>query len=175
MNIVFLKLYITEDVDNKFYNSQEIGLARAICKAHHDHRVDIILLSRGVSTRQKYDDSDRISVHTLPARGFGHHGFINLHLLDELKADYVHLLADNMIFAPSVIKYCEKNWIGCHLYIGTLFSDSNKWYKQAISKLLMIRNIKAYRKAHVYTKTPKVLKQCKKYGIDVTYNYKGIG
>ena len=166
MNIVFLKLYITEDVDNKFYNSQEIGLARAICKAHPEHRVDIILLSKRVSTKQKYDVSARISVHTLPARGFGHHGFINLHILDELKADYVHLLADNMIFAPNVIKYCSKNWIGCHLYIGTLFSDSSKWYKQAISKFLMMRNIKVYRKAKVYTKTPKVLEQCKNYGID---------
>ena len=166
MNIVFLKLYITNDVDNKFYNSQEIGLARAICKADPEHRVDIVFLSRSVSYRKKIVDSERISVHTLPARGIGHHGFLDLSILEELHADYVHLLADNMIYAPDVINYCNRKGIGCHLYIGTLFSDSDKWYKQAIGKLFMTRNIRAYRKVQVYTKTPKVMEQCRQLGID---------
>lgn len=166
MNIVFLKLYITEDVDNKFYNSQEIGLARAICKSNTEYRVDIVLLSKRVTSKQRYVDSEKICIYTLPAKGFGHHGFLDLSILQELQADYVHLLADNMIYAPNVIKYCKQNRIGCHLYIGTLFSDSDKWYKQAISRLLMMRNIKAYRKVQVYTKTPKALEQCKNYGIN---------
>lgn len=166
MDIIFLKLYITDDVDNKFYSSQEIGLARAICEAHSDYRVDIVLLSRSVEARERYEVSDRIAVHTLPGKGIGHHGFLNLDILKELEADHVHLLADNMVYAPNVIRYCLENGIGCHLYIGTILSDSSKWYKQLANRVLIGRNIRAYKKIPVYVKTPNVQEQCRSLGIE---------
>ncbi|WP_034445964.1 glycosyltransferase family 4 protein [Butyrivibrio sp. AE2032] len=178
MNIVFLKLYITNEVNDVFYNSQEMGMARALVKAHPEHHVDIVLLSRTVSARQDAivaskgrDESgassgdDRIVIHTLPGKGIGHHGIIDLDILRELKADLVHLLADNMLYAPKLIDYCLENNIKCHLYIGTLFTDSSDGLKQTISKLMLGWNIRAYKKVPVYAKTPYVQKQLNAQGV----------
>ncbi len=165
MNIVFLKLYITEELNNKFYNSQELGLAKALLEMHPEHRVDIILLSKSVSSIDRTDITNRLSIIVVPAKGFGHHGRLDLSILKEMDTELVHLMADNMIYAPDVIRYCINNGIKCHLYIGTLFTDSKKWYMKTISRFLMTRNIRAYKKVPVYTKTPKLLEECNSLGI----------
>ena len=164
MNIVFLKLYITDEVNNAFYNSQEMGLAKALVKKHPEHHVDIVMLSGSVSVRQD-SETEGIGVHVLPAKGFGHHGIIDLEILKELKVELVHLLADNMFYAPQVIDYCLKKDIKCHLYIGTLFTDSSNSLKQVASKVMMGRNLAAYKKVPVYAKTPYVQKQLNANGI----------
>jgi 1,2-diacylglycerol 3-alpha-glucosyltransferase len=175
MNIVFLKLYITGEINNKFYNSQEIGLAKAVTEIHPEHRVDIILLSNACSHEEVNDISDRISVHVLPAKGIGHHGILDLSILLKLKVDLVHFMADNMLYAPNVIRYCKKNNIRCHLYIGTLYTDSNNWIKKEVNKMLIGRNIRAYRTVPVYVKTPAVQKQCTQHGISAKLAPVGIG
>ena len=174
MNIVFLKLYITEELNNQFYNSQELGLAKALIASHPEHRVDIILLSKSVKESLRTEVSDRLSIIVVTAKGIGHHGMLDLSILKELNAELVHLLADNMLYAPNVISYCKAHGIKCHLYIGTLFTDSKIWYKRAISKLLMIRNLQAYRKVPVYAKTPKVLEECRSYHIDAKLSPVGM-
>ncbi|MBQ3798215.1 MAG: glycosyltransferase family 4 protein [Butyrivibrio sp.] len=164
MNITFLKLYITNEINSSFYNSQEIGLAKAVTTVYPEHRVNIVLLTRGESKTQQI--TDRVTLYVVKAKGLGHHGRIDLSLLKELKTDLVHLLADNMLYAPNVIRYCRKNGIKYHLYIGTLFTDSNKWYRKTLDRLMMARNIAEYKKSVVYVKTPAVQKQCQELGIE---------
>ncbi len=175
MNILFLKLYITEDVDNKFYNSQEIGMAKALVDIHPEHRVDIVLLSNKISEERSSEISPGITLHLLPGKGIGHHGIIDLNIIRKYKPDVVHLLADNMLFAPNVIRYCKKNGIKCHAYIGTLFTDSKNLLRQKLDKVMMRRNIKAYKTIPVYAKTPTVLDKCKKSGIDAKLAPVGMG
>lgn len=175
MNIVFLKLYITGEVNNKFYNSQEIGLAKAVTDIHLEHRVDIIMLSKNCTKEEVYSISDRIAVHVLPAKGFGHHGILDLSVLLKLKADLVHLLADNMLYAPNVIRYCRRNNIKCHLYIGTLYTDSSMWLKKAVNRILIGRNTMEYKTVPVYAKTPAVQSQCIGFGISAKLAPVGIG
>lgn len=165
MNIVFLKLYVTNEVNSAFYNSQEIGLAKALVKLHPEHHVDVVMLSRNVTAEKKTDIGNGIMIHVLPGKGFGHHGRIDLRILKELKTDLVHLLADNMMFAPNVICYCKKNGIKCHLYIGTLFTDSNNGFKQSVGRILIGRNIKAYKTVPAYAKTPYVKRQLNEFGV----------
>lgn len=166
MNITFFKLYITDELNSNFYNSQEIGLARAVTKVYTEHRVNIVLLTRGESRKQEI--TDKVTLHVVKTKGIGHHGMLDLGLLKELKTDLVHLLADNMLYAPNVIRYCRKNGIRYHLYIGTLFTDSNKWYRKALDRLMMARNVAEYRKSPVYVKTPAVQEQCKELGIEAS-------
>ena len=177
MNITFLKLYITDELNSSFYNSQEIGLAKAVTEVYPEHRVNIVLLSRGESRVEKI--TDKVTLHVVKAKGVGHHGMLRrgvagepdneenlgLDIIKELKTDVLHLLADNMLYAPNVIRYCRKNGIKYHLYIGTLFTDSNKWYRKALDRLMMSRNIAEYRRSPVYVKTPGVQKQCEELGI----------
>ncbi|MCR5556654.1 MAG: glycosyltransferase family 4 protein [Butyrivibrio sp.] len=177
MNITFLKLYITDELNSSFYNSQEIGLAKAVTEVYPEHRVNIVLLSRGEGRVEKI--TDKVTLHVMKAKGVGHHGMLRrgvagepdneenlgLDLIKELKTDVLHLLADNMLYAPNVIRYCRKNGIKYHLYIGTLFTDSNKWYRKALDRLMMSRNIAEYRRSPVYVKTPGVQRQCQELGI----------
>ena len=163
MNITFLKLYITDELNSNFYNSQEIGLAKAVTRVHPEHSVNVVLLTRGESSKQEI--TDKVTLYVVNARGIGHHGMLDLGLLKELKTDLVHLLADNMLYAPNVIRYCRKNGIKYHLYIGTLFTDSNKKWRKALDRLMMSRNIAEYKKSSVYVKTPAVQEQCKELGI----------
>lgn len=164
MNITFLKLYITDELNSSFYNSQEIGLAKAVTRVHPEHRVNVVLLSRGENKRQEI--TDKVTLYVVKAKGIGHHGMLDLEMLNELKTDLAHLLADNMLYAPNVIRYCRQNGIKYHLYIGTLFTDSNKWYRKALDRLMMARNIAEYKKSSVYVKTPTVQEQCRELGID---------
>ncbi len=167
MNIVFLKLYITDEVNTAFYNSQEIGLASAVLSAHPEHHIDIVLLSKSVSKRESpFSGINGLNIHIFPAKGIGHHGITDLSILRELKADLVHLLADNMIFAPKVVDYCSKNNIRCHLYIGTIITDSSNPLKQLINKALIGRNISSYKKVPVYAKTPYVRNQLQSLGVE---------
>ena len=163
MNITFLKLYITNELNSSFYNSQEIGLAKAVTTVYPQHRVNIVLLTRGESKTEQI--TDKVTLYVVQAKGLGHHGRIDLSLLKELKTDLVHLLADNMLYAPNVIRYCRKNGMKYHLYIGTLFTDSNKWYRKTLDRLMMARNIAEYKKSAVYVKTPSVQNQCQRLGI----------
>ncbi len=164
MNITFLKLYITDELNSNFYNSQEIGLAKAVTRVHPEHRVNIVLLTRGESRKQEI--TDNVTLYVEKAKGIGHHGMLDLGLLKELKTDLVHLLADNMLYAPNVIRYCRQNGIKYHLYIGTLFTDSNKKWRKALDRLMMARNIAEYRTCPVYVKTPAVQELCRELGID---------
>ncbi len=53
MNITFLKLYRTNELNGIFYNSQEVGLAKALVKLHPEHHVDIILLTKKSEEHKK--------------------------------------------------------------------------------------------------------------------------
>lgn len=180
MNITFLKLYITDELNSSFYNSQEIGLAKAVTEVYPEHRVNIVLLSRSESKVEQI--TDKVKLYVVKAKGIGHHGMLGgaalvgngdaggvatgLDILKALNTDLLHLLADNMLYAPNVIRYCRKNGIKYQLYIGTLFTDSNKWYRKALDRLMMARNIAEYKKSPVYVKTPFVQEQCKELGIE---------
>ena len=180
MNITFLKLYITDELNSSFYNSQEIGLAKAVTEVYPEHRVNIVLLSHCESKVEQI--TDKVTLYVVKAKGIGHHGMLDgaalvgngdaggvatgLDILKTLNTDLLHLLADNMLYAPNVIRYCRKNGIKYHLYIGTLFTDSNKWYRKALDRLMMARNIAEYKKSPVYVKTPFVQEQCKELGIE---------
>ena len=173
MNITFLKLYITDELNSSFYNSQEIGLAKAVTEVYPEHKVNVVLLNRSESRVEQI--TDKVTLYVVKAKGLGHHGRIDLSILRELKTDVLHLLADNMLFAPKVIRYCRKHGIKYHLYIGTLFTDSNKWYRKALDRLMMSRNIAEYRKSLVYVKTPGVQKQCQELGIKAELAPVGLG
>lgn len=169
MNITFLKLYTTKELNSAFYNSQELGMAKALVEVYPEHNVNVVLLtyrkSTGTKELKKEHINNKITLYIVPTFSIGHHGIMKLDILKELQTDLVHLLADNMIYAPNVIRYCRREKIKIHLYIGTIISDNSRIYRQFVSRFLMQRNIRAYRKCDVYVKTPAVMKQCEEYGI----------
>ena len=109
MNIVFLRLYITNETNSAYYNSQEIGLAKALVELHPEHRVDIVMLSGGEPHREQI--APGITLHVLTGRGIGHHGVIKLDILKELGAELVHFLTESLhlllMSAVTLLTICQ--------------------------------------------------------------------
>lgn len=167
MNIAFIRLYRSKDISGKFYNLQEAGLAKAFLK-QGNVSVSIFILSERTGEISEEIIQEGITLYVVPAKGIGHHGKFDCTLLKKLSIDVVHLQSDNMLFAPKVIRYCLKNHIRCHNYIGTLYSDSHSKLKKMLMATVSHRNCRWYKKIPTFAKTPYVEKQLKGLGVKNT-------
>lgn len=167
MNIAFIRLYRSNDISGKYYNLQEAGLAKAFLK-QGNASVSIFILSKEKGDTSEEEIQEGITMYVIPAKGIGHHGKFDCTLLKKLSIDVVHLQSDNMLFAPEVIRYCLKNHIRCHNYIGTLYSDSHNKLKKMLMAAVSYRNCRWYKKIPTFAKTPYVEKQLKNLGVKNT-------
>lgn len=167
MNIAFIRLYRSKDINGKYYNLQEAGLAKAFLK-QGNASVSIFILSEKTGEISEEVIQEGITLYVVPARGIGHHGRFDCTILKKLSVDVVHLQSDNMLFAPEVIRYCLKNHIRCHNYIGTLCSDSHNKLKKMLMATVSYRNCRWYKKIPTFAKTPYAEKQLKDLGVKNT-------
>ncbi len=162
MRIAIVELYCGESGQIGFYNSQEIGLARAYAKLGHD--VLIIYPDRDICEQKICKLEKNIEILYVPAKVLGVHSFYNLDVLLEYGIQLVHLDADNQIYAPNVMKYCEMHGIMIYNYVGTLFSDSDRYLKKAVMEAFSRRNIRYFKKYQTFVKTEYVQQQLLKSG-----------
>lgn len=154
MNWAIVELYCGESGKLGYYNSQELGLARAL--ASKNVNVTIVYPDRNEKMRQLEEVEEGICILRVPCRAFGVHAFYNLDFLLERKIDVVHLDSDNQMFAPEVMKFCRKHHIFFYNYIGTIYSDTENMLKKLIMKAVTFRNIRYFRKSLVVAKTKSV-------------------
>lgn len=101
-----LKLYYGKSGNTKYYNSQEIGLARALAAKGED--VIIVAPNPKIKTDYLEKFEDKIHILEVPCKTFGVHSFYNLNFILEQQINVVHLNSDNQLFTPNVIKFCKK-------------------------------------------------------------------
>jgi 1,2-diacylglycerol 3-alpha-glucosyltransferase len=154
MNWAIVELYCGESGKLGYYNSQELGLARAI--ASKNINVTIVYPDRERKTQDVEEVEERICILRIPCKTLGVHAFYHLDFLLERRIDVVHLDSDNQIFAPSVIKFCRKHHIFCYNYIGTIYSDTENLLKRSFMKMISFRNIRYFRNSPVVVKTAAV-------------------
>lgn len=163
MKWAILKLYCGGSGKIGYYNSQEIGLARALASRGED--VIIVNPKREKQKEQLEKLENKIYILDVPSRSFGVHSFYKLDFLLEKKIDIVHLNSDNQIFAPKVMKFCQKHHIPFYNYIGTIYSDTENAFKKFLMSIISRRNISYFRKTPVVTKTFAVKQQLEQLGI----------
>lgn len=168
MKWAILKLYYNKSEETGYYNSQEIGLARALASMGED--VIVVEPKCNIENAQLKKFENNIHILYVPSKTFGIHSFYKLNFLLEKKIDVVHLNSDNQIFAPSVIKFCQKHHILFYNYIGTIYSDSNYFFIRALMGMVSRRNIYYYKRSPVITNTLSVRKQLEKLGIKAIQN-----
>lgn len=151
MNWAILELYSGESGKLGYYNSQELGLARALCK--RGIHVTIVYPTKGLNDIENLEVETGITVLRVPCWRFGVHSFYNLKFLLERKIDVVHLDSDNQIYAPTVMKFCRRHGIFFYNYVGTIYSDTENFIKKHIMKVISYRNMKYFRKTLVIAKT----------------------
>ncbi len=163
MNWAILELYCGGSGKLGFYNSQELGLARALKKS--GMQVTIVYPDKSGNPDWEESPEEGITILHKACRALGVHGFYNLDFLTERKIDVVHLDSDNQMYAPTVVRFCEKHGIFCYHYIGTEYSDTENGLKKQLMNLISRRNIRMFRKMLTIGKTEAVRKAMEKSGV----------
>ena len=166
MNIGIVSLYNGKSGKKGFYNSQEIGVARAFSKLVYN--VIVFFTSSSKNIEEERIDFN-IKIINVPGFIVGCHSKFNWNILLKYKIDVVHSCNDNQIFAPSLFHFCDKHNIRIYSYLGVIQSDTNSVLKKKIMGLLCERNIQIYKKHKCFVKTNTIKSELEKLGVvDIT-------
>lgn len=101
MRFAITTLYCGTSGQKGFYNSQELGLARAMKPLGHEP----IIFYPDKSLKQRSEEltPDGIRVVRAPARAVGVHGRYDWNSLLEYGVEALQIGSDNQIFAPELI------------------------------------------------------------------------
>ena len=163
MNWAIMELYCGGSGKMGYYNSQELGLARALRKYGID--VTIVYPDKALQKETEETVEEGITIFRVPCRTLGVHAFYELSFLKERGIDVVHLDSDNQMYAPKVIRYCRDNHIFCYNYIGTVYSDTESRAKRLLMNLVSRRNIRNFRGMLTFAKTRSVQKILEQEGV----------
>ena len=144
MKIQIIALGMTDQSHRKFYNTQDMGLGRAL--AEMGHTVDMYSFIKGdVDETEVF--SERLAMHYLHSKSFGFH---SLHLCDFITADVdgVICFSDNQMNFKRVVQRCKQQGVVCLPYVGALNSHNASAFKKAILDLFA-SNMKFYQKMTV--------------------------
>ena len=160
MKIQIIALGMTDQSHRKFYNTQDMGLGRAL--AAMGHMVDMYSFIKGDADETERF-SDRLTMHYLHSKAFGFH---SLHPCDFITPDVdgVICFSDNQMNFKRVVKRCREQGVVCLPYVGALDSHNASVFKKAVLDLF-VSNIKLYRNMTVLAKTPNVKKQMEEHRV----------
>lgn len=164
MRFGIVDLYCGPSGGKGFYNNQEIGLARAMRNKGYDCYIFYPDL-RGKQLKEELIE-EKIILIKCPAKSIGVHCFYDWRVLLKYGIEVVQVGADNQIFVPNLIKFCDKNGIPSYNYIGTIKSDTDKTLKKMISHFLFYRNLAIYKKHKNFAKTENVKNDLKAMGVE---------
>lgn len=160
MKIQIIALGMTDQSHRKFYNTQDMGLGRAL--AHMGHIVDLYSFILG-DTDELVEFSETLHMHYLHSKSFGFHSFHSCNFITE-DVDGVICFSDNQMNFRKVKKVCAEKKVVCLPYVGALGSHNTSFWKKKILDFF-IPNIRYYRQMTVLAKTPNVKEQMQAEGI----------
>lgn len=163
-NFGIARLYQGESGKIGYYNSQEIGLSRAMKKL--GYCCYIFYPSKELTQLKEEQVEKNITIIYCPSKSIGVHGHYNWNIISKYNIDLLEIESDNQLFAPNLIKYCSKNNIQFFNYIGTIESDSNNALKRTFLSFFVKNNIKYYKKTKCFAKTNEVKKGLLKKGVN---------
>ena len=158
-----VSLYIGESGKQGVYNSQEIGLARAM--SHRGYECFVFIPCTDAHVREERAE-DGIEMIYVPSKVIGINARYDWSILSEYRIDVAQINSDNRIFAYRVIRYCDRHGILCYTYFGTMESDSRSTFKRLLMKGLMMRNVAEMKTHKNFAKTCRIARQAKCLGIN---------
>ena len=102
-----------------FYNSQEIGLGRALSEMGHT-----VIVYKGTKDRSQVETvqiNERLTVKYMRMPYFVAHGWMPDHEIDK-NLDGMFCFADQQVFLPHVAGFCKRHNIVFVPYVGTTYS-----------------------------------------------------
>ena len=163
MKIGILVTSISNFGQKGFYNSQEIGLAKALSKNFESVEVYKLV---SIGQEEKTENiCDNAIMHFAPAKNSGINGLIDTEILDKSLDALIHF-SDTQFSVPKVYKFCKKNTIQYIPYIGVVESHSTSKLKQLITNLLFKKNLAVYRRCLCCVKTPTIQQKLMDMGVE---------
>ena len=147
-----------------FYNSQEIGLAKAMDTLFDEVKVYKLVASGQQKRLEKIENCKHSSVLFLPAKSFGINGIMDTSVLDT-SLDVLIYFSDTQFAVPKVYKWTKKNKVRFFAYIGVIESHSTNRLKKMVVDMMFSRNLKVYQNTHCFAKTPAVKDGLKRRGV----------
>lgn len=165
MKIGIIALSLNKSAIPGFYNSQELGMGKALAAAGHTVVV-YKLFSHALLPKAKTEQvSERLLFTQLPARALGINGFFDKRLLDA-SMDTLICFCDTQLYTKSVAGWCRLNNIQFYPYVGVIQSASTHPLKRRLMDTLTKRLIRFYRKQPVvWGKTPALCAELSSLGI----------
>lgn len=133
-----------------FYNSQEVGLARAI--AAHGHIVKIYKGVRMEETAETLERGPGVTIQYIPMRRFGPHGYLKTSMLDK-DLDAMLCFSDQQQFIPHIEAFCRRNNIVFVPYVGTAHSLHSGIRAKVMDTLFRMGTLRLYHRMPVMAKT----------------------
>ena len=165
MKIGILITSISNFGQKGFYNSQEIGLAKAMAKICEVVEVyKLITIDQEEKTEKICENA---VLNLIPSKNFGINGIIDVNKLNCSLTALIHF-SDTQFSVPKVFYWCKKNGVQYIPYIGVVESHSTSKLKQLITNVLFQKNIRVYRKCLCCVKTPTVQKSLIGMGVKNT-------
>lgn len=154
MKIGIIALSLNQSAIPGFYNSQELGMGKALAAAGHTVVVYKLFSHTLLPEAKTEQVSERLLFTQLPARALGINGFFDKRLLDA-SMDTLICFCDTQLYTKSVAKWCELNNVQFYPYVGVIQSASTNPLKKRLMDTLTKRLIRFYRKQPVvWGKTP---------------------
>lgn len=149
-----------------YYNSQEIGLGRALASRGAD-----VHIYKGIPKTEAAAQvvlQDNLRVDYIPMQSLGAHGFFDCRMIDT-QLSGLFCFGDQQIFLPHIYRFCRKRGIVFVPYIGTAHSLHSSVRSWVMNTLFAYGTLKIYRKHPVIAKTEAAKNELINLGVkDVT-------
>lgn len=165
MKIGILVSMINNFGEKGFYNSQEIGMAKAL--VNNGHSVVVYKLLKQGSILPSDESKNNLEIKYFAVKSIGINGIVQTKILDKT-LDRLVFFSDTQLSVPTVYKWCKKNNIKFIPYIGVIESHSNNKVVKAIIDFLFKRNLAVFKKSQCLVKNSDVEKRINALGVHNT-------
>ncbi len=165
MKIGIIALSLNKTATPGYYNSQELGLGKALAAQAHSVTVYKLISKKVLSAPQTESLLDNLQYVQLPASSLGINGFFPKKYLDA-SMDVLICFSDTQLYTASVAKWCRKHGITFYPYIGVINSASTNALYKRVMDVLTKRLVHFYRRQPVvFAKTPAVTARLHALGV----------
>ena len=150
-----------------FYNSQEIGLGRALSEMGHE-----VTIFKGVKEKSQVETveiNERLTIHYLAMPCFVAHGYMPTRLMDK-DLDGILCFSDQQIFMRHVANFCKRNHIVFVPYIGTAHSMYlNTLRGKIMDDLFAVLTLPIYKRIPLLVKTDTAKQELVDLGVEASH------
>lgn len=165
MKIGIIALSLNKNAKPGFYNSQELGMGKALAGQGHTVTVYKLVDKKELSAPASEQITPSLQYVSLPAVSLGINGFFKKSYL-AFNLDILICFSDTQPFTRSIAARCRKFGIRMIPYIGVIESTSSSVWKRRLRDLILKPLLRFYQKQPVVLgKTPAVCEQLNQLGI----------